>query len=127
MTRDGAPGDAGGGDDDAPYRAGSFEAFWPYYVRLHARPETQLAHAVATTSALALGALAVAHASPLLLLLAPLVDFGIAQASHRLVERNRTRPWRHPLWHARAELRMYRLVLTGRMAAETARHHGRAR
>jgi hypothetical protein len=40
-----------------PYSASSFEAFWPHYVRLHSRPETQRLHAVATLTfgALVLG------------------------------------------------------------------------
>jgi len=38
----------------------------------------------------------------------------IAQLAHRGFERNATQPWRHPLWHARAELRLARHVLVGR-------------
>ena len=52
---------------------------------------------------------------------APLVDHAIAQVSHRLFEQNRTTPWRHPLWHARAEVRMLGMTLRGRMGAEVAR------
>ena len=111
----------GATDEDAAYRVGSFEEFWPYYVRMHSRPETQHVHAVATASAIALVGLAVVRRSPMLALLAPLADHAIAQFGHRVFERNATRPWRHPSWHARAELRMFRLVLSGRMAAETAR------
>lgn len=59
--------------------------------------------------------------TPALVLLAPLVDFAIAQASHRLFEENRTTPWKNQVWHTRAELRMLRLVLTGRMRGEVAR------
>jgi hypothetical protein len=104
-----------------PYASRSFEEFWPHYVRMHARPETQALHAVATLSAIALGGAAVVTRRPLLALAAPLVDYAIAQASHRVYERNVTKPWRHHAWHARAELRMLRLVLTGRMRAETRR------
>jgi hypothetical protein len=53
---------------------------------------------------------------------APLADYAIAQASHRLYERNRTMPWRNTFWHTRAELRMLRLVLSGRMRREVARY-----
>lgn len=104
------------------YEAGSFDDFWPHYVRLHARRGTQLAHAAATTTCAALVALAVAKRRPSLLLLAPLADYAIAQASHRLFEKNATTPWRKPTWHARAELRMLRLVITGRMKDEVRRH-----
>ena len=103
------------------YAAATFEEFWPHYVRLHTRRETHVLHAVATLSCLSLLGAAVLTRTPALVLLAPLVDFAIAQASHRLFEENRTTPWKNQLWHARAELRMLRLVLTGRMRGEVAR------
>lgn len=104
------------------YDVGSFEEFWPHYVRLHTRRETQLAHAAATVTFAALAALAIARRRPALLLLAPIADHAIAQASHHRFEKNVTTPWRNPRWHARAELRMLHLVLTGRMGDEVRRH-----
>ena len=105
-----------------PYAAGSFEEFWPHYVRMHARPETQALHAVATLSAIALAGAAVVTRRPLLALAAPLADYAIAQSSHRIFEKNATKPWRATAWHARAELRMLRLVLSRQMRAEVERH-----
>jgi hypothetical protein len=104
-----------------PYDAPSFEHFWRWYVRMHSRPATQLMHAAATLTAAALVALGIVWRRPLLIALAPLADYAIAQLAHRLFQRNRTQPWRHPRWHLRAELRMLRLVLTGRIRAETRR------
>jgi len=103
------------------YAVESFEEFWPHYVRLHRRPETHALHAVATLSCLTLLAAAVIFRQPLLALAAPLTDYAIAQVSHRLFEANRTTPWKNQVWHTRAELRMFRLVLTGRMRGEVAR------
>ena len=103
------------------YAVGSFEELWPHYVRLHTRPETHLIHALATLSCLGLLAAAVLLRQPLLVLCAPVADFAIAQASHRLFERNVTTPWKNQVWHTHAELRMLRLVLAGRMDAEVAR------
>ena len=103
-----------------PYAAQTFEEFWPHYVRMHARRETHALHAAGTISFGMLVVLAVVLRSPLLLLAAPLADYLLAQTSHRLFERNATRPWKHHAWHARAELRMLRLVLTGRMMREVA-------
>lgn len=88
---------------------------------MHREPRTQQIHAVATSSALALAGLALIRRQPLLLALAPVVDFAIAQASHRVVEKNKTRPWRDPWRHARAELRLFRLTVTGRIDAEVER------
>jgi hypothetical protein len=104
-----------------PYAARTFEEFWPHYVRLHTRRETQALHAVATLSCVTLLGAAVVLRSPLLALAAPLADYAIAQASHRVFEANRTTPWKNQLWHTRAELRMLRLVLTRRMSREVAR------
>ncbi len=93
---------------DDLYAARDFESFWRIYRALHADPRTRALHAVATSSAIALvgwGVLA-RRAGPIVM--APLVDHLIAQASHRLVEHNRTTPLRRPLWHLRAEVRLFR-------------------
>jgi hypothetical protein len=103
------------------YAVHTFEEFWPHYVRLHTRHETHLLHAVATLSCLGLLGAAAITRQPVLAVAAPLVNFAIAQASHRIFEANVTTPWKNQLWHTRAELRMLRLVLTGRMGAEVAR------
>lgn len=105
-----------------PYAVQTFEEFWPHYVRLHTRRETQALHAVATLSCIALLGAAVLMRNPLLAVAAPLADYAIAQTSHRFFEANRTTPWKNQLWHTRAELRMLRLVLAGRMPGEVARH-----
>ncbi len=103
------------------YAVHSFEDFWPHYVRLHTRPETHVLHAVATLSCLGLLAAAAITRQPVLAVVAPLVDFAIAQVSHRIFEENVTTPWKNQLWHSRAELRMLRLVLTRRMRREVER------
>ena len=105
-----------------PYAVTDFEAFWPHYVRLHQKPETEKWHAVATLASVTLIGAALVHKSLLLLAIAPLANHLIAQSSHRLFERNRSTPWRNPLWHTRAEFRMLGLVLTGKMAREVRRH-----
>ena len=105
----------------SPYDVATFEDFWPHYVRLHKKPETQWMHALATTSCVALLAAGVALRSPLLVVAAPLADYAIAQLSHRAFEKNATTPWKRQDWHTRAELRMLRLVVTGRMKAEVER------
>lgn len=104
-----------GASHASPYDVATFEEFWPHYVRLHTRRETQALHAVATLTCLGLLCGAVVLRNPWLAVAAPLSDYAIAQLSHRLFEANRTTPWKNHLWHARAELRMLRLVLTGRM------------
>jgi hypothetical protein len=103
------------------YSVRTFEDFWPHYVRLHTQPATHVGHAIASTCCIALLTVAALLRQPVLAVLAPLVDFAVAQTSHRLFEHNRTTPWKNQVWHTRAELRMLWLVLTGRMRAEVQR------
>jgi hypothetical protein len=105
-----------------PYAVRTFEDFWPHYAALHTRRETQVAHGVATISCLALLVAAAVLRQPALAVAGPIVDYAIAQASHRMFERNRTTPWKNQLWHTRAELRMLWLVITGRAVAPSPRH-----
>jgi hypothetical protein len=37
-----------------------------------------------------------------------------------MFEKNRMSPWKNNAWHARAELRMFRLTVTGKMEREVA-------
>ena len=103
--------------EDQMYEAKTFDEFWGYYQDIHASRAVRIAHAMATTSAIGLLAAAIAKRSIKLAIAAPLVDFAIAQASHR-GEGIRTKPYKRPLWHARAELRLWRStvrsVLDGR-------------
>ena len=103
------------------YRTTDFETFWDAYRRMHRDPRTRVAHAVATGSAIALIATGVLRRDPKWILLAPLVDYAIAQSSHRLIERNRTTPLKKPLWHLRAELRLFRETVTGPRAVAEGR------
>jgi hypothetical protein len=102
------------------YQARDFETFWRAYERMHSDPRTQAAHAVATGSAIALIAVGAWRRDPRWFLLAPIVDYAIAQSSHRLIQHNRTTPLRRPSWHLRAELRLFR-----RTCARGARHLAR--
>ena len=95
---------------DSLYTARSFGEFWTRYQELHANPRTRAAHALATASALGLVALAISRRSLKLALLAPLLDYAIAQRSHRR-EGVKTHPHKRPLWHARAEWRLFRKSL----------------
>jgi len=105
-----------------PYSVLSFEDFWPHYVRLHTRPETQWIHALATCTSIVLLTAAVTRKSVILAAVSPFANHLIAQSSHRIFEANQSTPWKNQLWHTRAELRMLRLVLSGKMAKEVALH-----
>jgi hypothetical protein len=105
------------------YATRDFESFWRIYRDLHGDPRTRALHAVATGSAIALVGFGLLARRVGPILAAPLVDHAIAQASHRLIEHNRTTPLRRPLWHLRAELRLFR----GTCAAGAKRGYGLVR
>lgn len=92
------------------YTAKSFEEFWHHYEDLHAHPSVRLAHAFGTASALLLFARALVRRDPRYAIAAPIVDYAISQLSHR-TQGERTEPLRRPLWHARAEWRLFRRTL----------------
>jgi hypothetical protein len=95
--------------------AAGFDAFWLFYLREHRRPGTRALHIFGTTIVLFLLAAAVATHDWRLLAAAPFVGYGFAWLGHFAVERNRPATFTHPLWSLRADLRMWRLWVTGRL------------
>jgi hypothetical protein len=102
----------------------SFEEFWPFYVSQHTRAATRYWHFGGTTLALVCLLGVALGWSRLLLAGALFVGYGGAWIGHFLVERNRPATFGHPLWSLRGDMRMYRLTLGGRMAAEVERLRG---
>lgn len=100
-------------------RIQSFEEFWPYYVSQHMDPIDRKLHFVGTT--LALGCLAIAPLRPGAALLAPVFGYGLAWLGHAVFEKNRPATFTYPLWSLRGDLRMWRLMLTGKMEPELER------
>ena len=98
----------------------TYEEFWPYYVAQHRDPTCRALHAVGDT--LAAGCIAAGVlASPGWLFVAPVVGFGFAWVGHLVYERNLPAFLGAPWWSFRAGLRMYRLMLLGRMEPEVRR------
>lgn len=96
----------------------SFRAFWPYYLREHARPATRALH-YAGTSLVVLLALGAAITGTWWLLLAlPVAGYGFAWTGHAAVERNRPATFTYPLWSLLADFKMWWMWLTGRIGRE---------
>ncbi|MBO9541993.1 DUF962 domain-containing protein [bacterium] len=97
-----------------------YEDFWPFYVSQHRDPVCRALHFVGTTGVLVALGLALIR-SPWWLLLAPLVGYGFAWVGHFVFEKNKPATFTYPLWSLRADFRLYRYMLTGRMDKELER------
>ncbi|MFN8982648.1 MAG: Mpo1-like protein [Alphaproteobacteria bacterium] len=96
----------------------SFEDFWPYYLREHAKPVTRALHFAGTGVGLLLTFLALISGKYWLLLEALICGYGPAWIGHYFVEKNRPATFRHPLWSLIADFRMFFCFITGRLGAE---------
>ena len=98
----------------------TFEAFWPYYVSQHMNPACRALHFVGTAVVLAcLGATLLV--SPLWFLGTVLGGYSFAWVGHFFFEKNTPATFTYPFWSLRADFRMFRLTLLGRMGPELAR------
>jgi hypothetical protein len=96
----------------------SFEDFWPFYLGEHRHPVSRALHYCGTTAGTLTVLLALVGKHPLLVPLALLVGYGSAWIGHFVFEKNRPASFKHPLWSLRADYRMLRLFLTGRLDQE---------
>ena len=105
-------------------RIGSFEEFWPFYVREHGKKATRTIHFVGTTAVMGLVAYAAVRRKLWPLLVAPVVGYGPAWFSHFFIEGNRPATFKYPLWSLRADFVMWSKIARGTMDAEVARVMG---
>jgi hypothetical protein len=98
----------------------SYEEFWPYYLSEHMQPATRRLHFAGTSLVLA-ALLAGVLLDAWWLLAMPLFGYGFAWAGHFFVEHNRPATFTYPLWSLRADFRMFRMTLQGRLGPELER------
>lgn len=94
---------------------GSFEEFWPIYLRAHASPRCRTLHYAASTAGLAGLLLALVTGGFWWLLAGIVAAYAFAWVGHFHVEGNVPLTFTHPLWSLRADYRMFALWLTGRL------------
>ena len=101
----------------------TFEQFWPYYVKEHAKPLTRLLHFIGTTIAVPMGLVAFRHPrrAAYLIPAALVAGYGPAWFSHFFIEKNRPATFTYPRWSLMADMKMWALTASGKMDAEVAR------
>jgi hypothetical protein len=102
-------------------RLTSFAAFWPYYLREHARPQTRALHYLGTTLVVLIAIAALVTQRWTLLIAMPAAGYAFAWIGHYAVERNRPATFTYPLWSLAADFRMWGLWLTGKLKPELTR------
>jgi hypothetical protein len=75
-------------DSTSAPRFTTYAAFWPFYLREHAKPLTRALHYTGTTLAIVFLAWGIA-ASSWMLLAVPFAGYGFAWAAHGFVEHNK--------------------------------------
>lgn len=99
----------------------TFEQFWDFYVSQHTKKGTRIAHFIGTTAAMGCIAGGLLTKRRWLLLVAPVVGYGPAWASHFFIEKNKPATFKYPLWSLRADFIMWWKTLSGQMQAEVDR------
>ena len=102
-------------------RFSSFEEFWPFYISQHMRKATRAFHFAGTTAGLACLAALLLTGRPWWLAAGLLLSYGAAWTSHAFIERNAPATFTYPVLSFRADFRLYRLMLLGRMEREIIR------
>ena len=107
------------GERDIQFR--DYEEFWPFYLTQHRKPATRRWHFAATSFVFLFVIIAIVTKNAWWLLGAPIAAYALAWFSHFFIEGNKPATFGHPFGSLRADFRMYRLVLTGRLGRELER------
>lgn len=99
-------------------RIETFEEFWPFYVKQHAKKATRTLHFVGTTAALGCVAWGIVLRRPWIIALAPVAGYGPAWFSHFFIEKNRPATFTYPVWSLYADFIMWSKIIQGTMDAE---------
>lgn len=92
--------------------APTFYAFWLDYLKGHEALATRLWHFVGTSAGIIALLLGIISWNWIYVVIALAVSYGCSWIGHFLVEKNRPLSFHHPVWSIRADILLYRLMLT---------------
>jgi hypothetical protein len=102
-------------------RIKNFEEFWPYYVREHQTSGCRLLHFIGSGLGIICLVSTFVTGNLWFIPLGLALGYGFAWVGHFFVEHNKPATFQYPLWSFRADWRMWRFMLLGRMREEVAR------
>jgi hypothetical protein len=102
-------------------RIESFEDFWPYYVQEHSTAGCRILHFIGSALGIICLISAFFTSNLWFIPLGLVLGYSFAWIGHFFVEHNKPATFQYPLWSFRADWRMWRLMLFGRMREEIER------
>ncbi|GGJ61951.1 hypothetical protein GGR02_001114 [Anoxybacillus voinovskiensis] len=96
----------------------NYEEFWPFYLSQHSKRATRVWHFIGTSFVFIFLVIALVTGNAWWILAAPIVAYSFAWISHFFIEGNKPATFGHPFWSLRADFRMYRLMLLGKLEKE---------
>ncbi len=99
----------------------SFEEFWPFYVREHSSKTNRTLHFIGSSLALGLLGYGIVARKAWPFIAAPVAGYGFAWVGHFLVEGNRPATFKYPAWSLMGDVKMWRMIASGKMDAEVER------
>ena len=101
----------------------TFEEFWVVYLRAHSKPGTRACHYFATVIGVGCALAAVIMQVWWLILVGIVGCYGVAIASHPLIEGNNALVRPHTVWAALSDMRMFAFAVSGRLKGELDKHN----
>lgn len=89
----------------------NFDEFWPFYLSEHVHPKNRQLHFIGMSVVHAILFYVFVTGAIQYLWLVPIFGYGFAWAGHFFIEKNRPATFKHPLWSALADFRMFYLTL----------------
>jgi len=102
-------------------RIKNFEEFWPYYAREHRAAGCRLLHFIGSSLGVICLVSTFVTGNLWFIPLGLALGYGFAWTGHFFIEHNKPATFQYPLWSFRADWRMWRLMLLGRMREEVER------